>query len=114
MLVAEVSLRRILASLALLLVLAACEGTQTRTLTERRNVRTVERVAEDAQASVRPVLSTRFNAATGALTATVAKEISGELRAFDLYDEANITVKEKHPDLVHDVISLPFAVVLTS
>lgn len=104
-------LRRIITA-ALVLVLAACEGTQTRTLTERRNVRTVERVAEDAQASVRPVLTARFNAATGTLTTTVAKEISGELRAFDLYDEANITVKEKHPDLVHDVISLPFAVVL--
>lgn len=99
-------------AVALLLVLAACEGTQTRTLTERRNVRTVERVAEDGQASTRPVLSARFNAVTGALSASVMKEVSGELRRYELYDEAEVTVKEKLPDPVHDAISLPFAVVL--
>ncbi|MGE5517066.1 MAG: caspase family protein [Bacteroidota bacterium] len=104
-------MRRLL-SAALLLVLAACEGTQTRTLTERRNVRTVERVAEDAQASVRPVMAAHFNAVTGAMTVGVVKEVAGELRRYDIYDEAEITVKEKQPDLVHDVISLPFAVAL--
>lgn len=97
---------------ALTVALAGCEGTQTRTLTERRNVRSVERVADDAQAVVRPVLASRFNVATGALTLSVTRELSGELRRYDTYDEAQITVKEKQPDLVQDVISLPFAVAL--
>lgn len=99
-------------SAILVVALAACSGTQTRTLTERRNVRTIERVAEDAQASVRPVLAPRFNAATGALSLRVVKEVAGEVRQYEMFDEAAITVKERHPDLVSDAISLPFAVVL--
>lgn len=103
---------RVLAALAAAVALAACEGTQTRTLTERRNVRTVEMVAEDAQANVRPVLSGRFNAVTGVLSLQVVKEVSGEVRAFDVYDEAEVTVTEKPPDVVHDILMTPFAIAL--
>lgn len=105
-------IRRITA-LVLVFTLAACEGAQTRTLVERRNVRTIEMVAEDARASVRPVLAARFNAATGALTVGMAKEISGELRAFDTYDEASITVKEHNRSPISETILLPFAVALS-
>lgn len=103
---------RNLAGFGLLLALAACEGVATRTLVERRNVRTVEKVAEDPQASVQPVLSGRFNAVTGALKLSVVKEVSGELRQYEIYDEAAITVKEKRADPVHDVITMPFALAL--
>ncbi len=89
--------------------MTACDRVETRTLTERC---TVEMVAEDGRASVRPVLAARFNAVTGVLLLIVTKEVSGEMRAFDTYDEAEATVKEKSPDVVHDILMTPFAIAL--
>lgn len=70
-------------------------------------------VAEGGRASVRPVLVARFNAVTGALSLIVTKEMSSEMRVFDSYDEPEVTVTKKPPDVVRDILITLFSIALS-
>lgn len=82
------------------LPLSGCGQITTNTSVEKRNVRTLEFVPEDKARSVRPRLATHYDPARGVIVMAASKEVVGELYAFEAYDEATITVKNKQPELV--------------
>lgn len=84
----------------LALVLAGCGQVTTSTTVEKRNLRTLEMVPEAKARSVRPVLKARFDAQRGVVVVAAAKELAGELHAFEAYDQATVTVKSRQPELV--------------
>jgi len=90
------------------LPLSGCGQVTTSTSVEKRNARTLELVPEDKARSIRPRLTAQYDSTRGVIVMNAAKEIAGQLHAFEAYDQATITVKSKQPEIVSYAIANVF------